>query len=612
MSLIGDPPTRSPAPREAAAERGPGARRGPQPPPQPGRPRTAGRLLLGCAIVLLASAGTSAALVLLQIHKLRDALRQNPSLKLASGTLAPAGFADPQTLLLVGNDQRAHTTTTPVLPHSNEMLLVRIDPSRPWISMMSLPRELEVTIQCPSGAVTTRLNYALTCGGFTTLVSTIQQLTGLGVNHVVMIDFNNFKRAVDEIGCVYSTVDRRYYHMNTPYSQQYQEINLQPGYQDLCGTQALQFVSYRHDDTSLVRDARDQSFLLDVKKQYGPTLVDNLGKFEQIFGQSVQTDPGLQTTTGIENLLGTLISASSLRVRQVEFQVTLQPTGSNPCSCDTATQQQISTSVHSFLYGGSPPPKRSTAAVAAAVHNDKLAATLPLVPVPTAELSRARAASAGMPFPYEYPRVQDEAGGAEPVDLREYLIHARGGSPFPIYVAVFDAGQLGQYYDVQGTKWTAAPLLGSPDQTVPVGGRTYDLYYEGQHIETIAWYEHGAVYWVRNSLLDSIGNGELLAIAEQTAPVTDAVTGSARSRVALRAASVPARTGGAATQGLAQTIGALGGLVTLAVVPLLAIPLIKRRRELAELRARVAESVTAEARLVATLERDAGRPARSG
>ena len=83
-----------------------------------------------------------------------------------------------------------------------------------------------------------------------------------------------------------------------PAAEQYQEINLQPGYQKMCGEQALQFVSYRHGDTSLVRDARDQSFLLDVKKQYGPTLAANVGKFEQIFGQAVQTDPGLHSTTG--------------------------------------------------------------------------------------------------------------------------------------------------------------------------------------------------------------------------------------------------------------------------------------------------------------------------
>ena len=97
----------------------------------------------------------------------------------------------------------------------------------------------------------------------------------MSINHVIVITFTRFERAVNDIGCVYSTVDRRYYHVNVPGGEQYQEINLQPGYQRMCGGDALSFVSYRHGDTSLVRDTRDQSFLLDVKRQYGPTLVDN-------------------------------------------------------------------------------------------------------------------------------------------------------------------------------------------------------------------------------------------------------------------------------------------------------------------------------------------------
>ena len=135
-----------------------------------------------------------------EIKTLASALGQNKALPLGSGSLASAGFGDPQTILLVGNDQRKHTTTTPVLPHSNEMLLVRIDPGRPWISMMSIPRELQVTIQTPNGPVVTRLNAALTYGGISLLVSTIKHITGLSINHVVMIDFNQFKNAVNDIG----------------------------------------------------------------------------------------------------------------------------------------------------------------------------------------------------------------------------------------------------------------------------------------------------------------------------------------------------------------------------------------------------------------------------
>src|SRR5205807_8688598 len=133
--------------------------------------------------------------------------------------------------------------------------------------------------------------------------------------------------------------------------------------------QALQFVSYRHADTYLVRDARDQSFQLDVKRQYGGTLSDNIGKFERIFGRAVQTDPGLQSTNGLLNLLGTLISSSGRAVRQVPFQVDLTPTdpAAIACNCVTASPHQISASVHAFLHGAAAIPRRSTAAAAHSV-----------------------------------------------------------------------------------------------------------------------------------------------------------------------------------------------------------------------------------------------------
>src|SRR5579859_4093701 len=110
-------------------------------PLRPPRRRLGLRLMLGCLIVVLCGAGAGATFVLEQVHTLRDALSQNIPLVLPSGTLAPSGWGQPETLLLVGDDQRALSQYYhhAVLPHSNEMLLVRIDPSRPYISMMSIP-----------------------------------------------------------------------------------------------------------------------------------------------------------------------------------------------------------------------------------------------------------------------------------------------------------------------------------------------------------------------------------------------------------------------------------------------------------------------------------------
>ena len=557
-------------------------------------------MLLACAIVLVAAAVSSAVVVLEEVHTLTNALGQNGSLKVAPGELASAGAGEPQTLLLVGDDQRSLTKYYHVaVPHlANEMLLVRIDPSKPYISMMSIPRELWVPIHLTNDQTLApnRINSAYTYG-IGPLVATLKKEIGISVNHVIVITFGRFKRAVDEMGCVYSTVDRRYYHANVPGGQQYQEINLQPGYQKLCGPDSLQFVSYRHGDTSQVRDARDQSFLLDVKKQYGPTLVSNIHKFESIFGQAVQTDQGLQSTGGVLSLLDTLVSSSGRRVRQVHFQATLGP------SNDTATPQQIQANVHAFLFGGSSQlPIQHTAAVAHDVHKNKQHVTtqLPMEPTTAAQLSEARGAAANEPFPLEYPRVQDRGGAGVPTALRSYIIHAPGGSGYPIYTAVFATATLGQFYDVQGATWTTAPQFDSPDQTVTVGGRTYYLFYEGSNLKMVAWYEHDAVYWIRNTLTDDLANGEMVAIAEQTEPFTTSAAPGKHPTI-LQETGVPSRPTRTTTTSLRETLGGIGGLIAVLGLPLLLIYAVRRRRQLVTVRTELATAAPAGARLTASL-----------
>ena len=575
------------------------------------------RTLLGCVLVLLASAATSSAFLFGQLNNAVAALNKNKSVKVNG--LAATSFGGPQTLLLIGNDQRTHTTTAPVLPHSNEMLLIRFDPDKPWISMISLPRELLTTIDCPRGGpVTTRLNYALTCGGFTTLISTIKQISGLGVNHVVMIDFDNFRKAVNEMGCVYATIDRRYYHVNVPGSQQYTQVNLEPGYQKLCGAQALQFVSFRHQDTSLIRDARDQSFLLAAKAEYGPTLIDNVTKFENIFGHLVQTDGSLKSIVGIEDLISTLIQSAGEPVRQVQVPVQLASTNplAQSCSCVTlAYPDALDDAAHSFLYGGSSVSKAGAAVLArrlAVLATSKalkakkkkhskssgaaanLANRLQLAPT-TDLLAHARYQQNFISIPLEFPHVQ-LAGGVGPglgYEIHRYRLKAPGGEAFPAYVVVFPVGLLGQYYDVQGTSWTTAPAFDSPTDEVSSGGTEYELWYQGQHIEQVAWFEHSAVYWVRNSLTQAVTNGQMLAIAEQTAPVSGVVP-AARRAVNLhvgKAKGIQALGISSSSDSGLDEVGWVGGLMAILLMPLAMFGVFRGRRDVVTLRGRTIAAI---------------------
>jgi LCP family protein required for cell wall assembly len=552
------------------------------------------RLLLGVALIVVGSAAISGALVSGEITALKKAINQNPSLAVKPGTLASAGSGAPQTLLLVGDDRRALTRYYhhAVASHSNEMLLIRFDPSKPWISMLSIPRELWVTIQPDHGPpVTNRINFAYTLGGSQLMTETIKRVLGLSVNHVVVIDFGHFKRAVDEMGCVYSTIDHRYYHSNVGSVEQYQEINLQPGYQKLCGTQALEYVSYRHGDTSLVRDARNQAFMLDVKKQFGPSLFANRAKFERIFGAAVQTDPSLHTTKGLLDLVTLLVGAAGRPVRQVHFQATLLPT------YDAASPQQISDTVKQFLSGNPTVPRRRTNAVAHALRHRRARASLPLVPTPPAAAAAARTAAARLPFPLEYPGVRDQLAAADPDDVRIYSIRDEQGVVHRAYVVVISRGEIGQYYDVQGMGWTNAPMFAGPDQTVQVAGRTYDLYYEGSNLKMIAWREYGAIYWVRNTLTDDLPNSEMLAIAEESAPVTGTRPAApATLRAGTSAVQLPARRPVKRSVGTLEWYGVVLAFLAWVGLAVLAGALIAGRRELRALREQLAVAVPLDAR----------------
>jgi LCP family protein required for cell wall assembly len=147
-------------------------------------------------------------------------------------------------------------------------MLVRADPQLRVVSMLSFPRDLLVPIECPNGSqgVVDRINSAWSrCGPQGTL-ATVEALTGIHPNYLVTVDFHGFKLLVNKLGGVYMDVDHRY--LNTqggPYG--YATIDLEPGYQNLDGQQALDFVRFRHTDSDLYRLARQQEFVTALKER---------------------------------------------------------------------------------------------------------------------------------------------------------------------------------------------------------------------------------------------------------------------------------------------------------------------------------------------------------
>ena len=72
---------------------------------------------------------------------------------------------------------------------------------------------------------------------------------------------------------------------------------------------------------------------------------------------------------------------------------------------------------------------------------------------------------------------------------------------------------LGQYYGVQGMNWKGPPILDDPSESIRMGGRKFDLFYDGSKLRLVAWRNGSNVYWVSNTLSSALGNRQMLALA---------------------------------------------------------------------------------------------------
>lgn len=76
-----------------------------------------------------------------------------------------------------------------------------------------------------------------------------------------------------------------------------------------------------------------------------------------------------------------------------------------------------------------------------------------------------------------------------------------------------------EYWGVQMTDWEGAPALSDRSLTRRIGGRTYDLYYNGAKLHMVVLRTPQASYWVINTLLDRLSNETMLAIAKGLRPL---------------------------------------------------------------------------------------------
>ncbi len=520
-------------------------------------PRAGAPLYKRCAIagvlIFFLTSGAVATGTLLKVDTIAKKLRspEGPA-TFEPRVITKAEAGDPQTILLVGSDKRFGATKEDA--RSDTMMLVRLDPDQEATAVMSIPRDLVTQIP---GHGTRKINSAYSFGGLNLATKTVKELLGgatqagtagtaaaaapvepFEINHAIGVNFKGFRQVVNFLGCVYTDIDRRYYHSNVgvPPALQYAEIDVQPGYQKLCGQRALDYVRFRHDDSDLVRAARQQDFLRQAKDQVGTSsLLNDLDPLAEIFGNSTESDGNLTTLPGILRVLKLAAYSTGHPVREIQFPATFaEDDGQNGLgSYITATPDQIAKAVDQFMHAtpAAEPhktgPEKGTSAAAkrqarrSAAKGSSAYAKYGLVVNRKAgeDLVAGAVATGKVSFPLYYAKAITRRG-RYPADTkiapmpRAYTLRDRADKPHQAYRIVVVENELeGQYYGVQGTTWQNPPILASTPEPLRMRGRTYELRYDGKRLRTVAWRTPRGVYWISNTLSLSLSNQKMKGLA---------------------------------------------------------------------------------------------------
>jgi LCP family protein required for cell wall assembly len=502
------------------------------PPIEPDSPQRRGlwpRFAVGSLLIIVSMATATALSLFFFLNGVLSGFNGVPGVQ---NELAVANPGSPQTILILGSDRRPNGQD--IGARSDTTILLRIASNE--ISVLSIPRDLKVNIPSP-GHGPDKFNAAYSYGGAKLTVKVVKQLTGItDINHVVNVDFTGFADAVNAIGCVYVDVDHHYYNSNVGVdpSLQYAEIDIPAGYQRMCGYNALQYVRYRHDDNDLVRSARQQEFLRELRQELpADRIANDFNQLKDILAKYVTLD--IRNSGDLIALAQLIVSANNAPVVQVHFPANL---GGPTASYVTASQSAIKAAVAKFE-GQTPTPTPTTSTSGASSSgggssskggsNSGGSSGNPAPPPPplidasasaqqyAAQLAAAKTKS-GKPmldFPVYYPN-QLIPDSTITSDSRAFPIDGPGSDVYRGYKMVVEVptdGYLG-YYGISGTDWKDPPILDHPDETRTLDGTDYLLSWDGPQLRLIGWKTDQGSYWIDNTLLNVLTPGQMFGIAQ--------------------------------------------------------------------------------------------------
>jgi LCP family protein required for cell wall assembly len=607
-----------------------------QPPPAKPSGRSLALKALGwLALVLLVCVGGVAGGVYLYVHESVAAVApRSAEVKRAIKQLKTPLPGEPATALVIGYDRRAgEAKGTP--SRSDTLMLMRADPDAETIALLPFPRDMLVEVHCPGrGTYVDRINAAYAECGPEGSLETVKALTGLPINYLVTVNFRGFRQIVDRLGGVWMDVDRRYFNDHGGPTG-YATINLQPGYQKLTGWKALDFVRFRHTDSDIHRNARQQLFVRALKEQIDSAFsVTTLPKLVNAITKNVEVGQGGGKDVSANTVLQYALLAYSLPAGHV-FQNKIE--GLEGYAELTTARENVDRAVQQFTHPDVESPQKATAvalgekpklkapaakdtsvtvlngngvtgsatnasyllgqrgyqtvlpedanapdaagdyytyfrtqvyfdprlagaklaaqkvanlfgsadvatvpryikplasgAMLVAVVGQTFHGTLAAAPVDqtpkkqeaevapgtSAALDLLREKKDRVPFPLLVPTVIERSSWID----REKPIRLYWLDDEREHKTVRLTYRLGsnEYWGVQMSDWEDAPALSGANLVRNIGGRRFELHYNGPHLHMVVLRTDSATYWVVNTLLDRLSNETMLAIAKGLRPI---------------------------------------------------------------------------------------------
>ncbi|MFN8532675.1 MAG: LCP family protein [Dehalococcoidia bacterium] len=252
-----------------------------------------GGLLRGLVLISAIVLGFGVGLVLLQsIGSAAGELARGVGLPVPGGDDLPVWSGTERVnILLIGIDRRDDEPAD--LARSDTMIIATIDPKKRSIGLLSLPRDLLVTIPLSEKkSVEDRINtvfvYAKSAetpgGGPALAKKTVQQTLGVKVHYAAWIDFKGFVRVVDSLGGLMVDVRTPLKDDEFPtWDYGVQRIYFPTGVQRMDGERALMYARSRHQDSDVSRASRQQQILLAARQR--ALQLDLLPKLPRLIGE---------------------------------------------------------------------------------------------------------------------------------------------------------------------------------------------------------------------------------------------------------------------------------------------------------------------------------------